>query len=256
MGALIVASDVVREYHESATSSVRACAGISLEVDDGELVAIVGPSGSGKSTFLHLLGSVDDVDSGTITVCGEDITAMSQREKAEFRRDHTGFVFQSFYLVPTLTAIENVALSGIVANRRRKDWAEDARLLLAELGLADLAERYPRDMSGGQQQRVAVARALFATPDVLLADEPTGNLDQHAANDVMGMLRDAVDSRRARCGVVVTHSDRAAAFADRVVVLVDGEVRGQYCLPARQPDTDEEVARVELLRAWLATTGL
>lgn len=256
MTALIDAADVVREYRESDASTVRACDGISLEVGEGELVAVIGPSGSGKSTFLHLLGSVDQVDSGSITVCGQDITAMDERRKAGFRRAHVGFVFQSFYLVPTLTAIENVALSGIVANRRRRAWEGDAYGLLAELGLESLAERYPRDMSGGQQQRVAVARALFATPDVLLADEPTGNLDQNSANEVMGMLRAAVDARRARCAVVVTHSDRAAAVADRVVGLVDGQVRGQYRLPATSPDSVGEVARVELLRSWMATTGL
>ena len=195
--------------------------GVSLDVESGEFVAITGPSGSGKSTLLGLIAGLDQPTAGTVTVDGVEVTRLSEDELARFRRDRIGYVFQSYHLIPTLTALENVAVPLELAGRA--DALATARTLLAEVGLAERAHHYPAQLSGGEQQRVALARAVALRPALLLADEPTGNLDSTtgaAIIDVMLRLR----RERASTLVLVTHDPAVATHADRIVALRDGRV--------------------------------
>lgn len=194
---------------------------IDVDVDGGEFVAVVGASGSGKSTLLHLIGGLDRPSSGSVSVAGTSLESLSESRLARFRRETIGFVFQAFQLVPELSAWENVLLPVRLAHdlgpgRRR------AEELFDRLGIAPLAHRLPIDLAGGEQQRVAIARALVMRPLLVLADEPTGNLDSAAGLDVLSLLRAAVTPRRAV--LMVTHDDRHAAKADRVVRLADGRI--------------------------------
>jgi putative ABC transport system ATP-binding protein len=208
---------------------VHALRGVSLEVPTGQFTAVMGPSGSGKSTLMHLLAGLDAPDAGSVHIAGRDITRMSDRELTKLRRTHIGFVFQSFNLLPTLTAEENVTLPLSIAGRKPDRAALDA--LLERMGLAERRGHRPAQLSGGQQQRVAVARALIAQPTVLFADEPTGNLDSTAGAGVLRLLRDAVDLD-GQTTVMVTHDPRAAATADRVLFLADGRVVADLDQPA------------------------
>ena len=195
--------------------------GVSLDVEAGEFVAITGPSGSGKSTLLGLIAGLDQPTAGSVTVDGVEVTRLSEDELARFRRDRIGYVFQSYHLIPTLTALENVAVPLELAGRA--DALATARTLLAEVGLAERAHHYPAQLSGGEQQRVALARAVALRPALLLADEPTGNLDSTtgaAIIDVMLRLR----RERASTLVLVTHDPAVATHADRIVALRDGRV--------------------------------
>jgi putative ABC transport system ATP-binding protein len=216
----VSAGALARTYGEG-DSAVPALRGVSLEVPAGQFTAVMGPSGSGKSTLMHLLAGLDTPDAGSVRIAGEDITRMSDRELTRLRRRHIGFVFQSFNLLPTLTAEENVTLPLSIAGRRPDRATLDA--LLERMGLAERRGHKPAQLSGGQQQRVAVARALITRPTVLFADEPTGNLDSAAGAAVLGLLRDAVDAD-GQTTVMVTHDPRAAATADRVLFLADGRV--------------------------------
>ena len=194
---------------------------VSLAVPAGQFLAIAGPSGSGKSTLLGLLAGLDQPTAGRVEVAGVDITALDEDDLARFRRDHVGYVFQSYHLIPTLTASENVAVPLELAGRR--DAAERAQALLAEVGLAERAHHYPVQLSGGEQQRVAVARAIALAPPLLLADEPTGNLDSATGKQIIDLLV-GVNRRRGCTLVLVTHDPALAAHADRVVTLRDGRV--------------------------------
>jgi putative ABC transport system ATP-binding protein len=216
----VAASALTRTYG-AGESAVHALRGVSLTVPAGQFTAIMGPSGSGKSTLMHLLAGLDTPDSGSVHVAGEDITRMSDRQLTRLRRRHIGFVFQSFNLLPTLTAEENVVLPLVIAGRKPEAAAVDA--LLERMGLLERRDHRPRELSGGQQQRVAVARALIGRPTVLFADEPTGNLDSRAGAEVLQLLREAVD-RDGQTTIMVTHDARAAAIADRVLSLADGRV--------------------------------
>jgi putative ABC transport system ATP-binding protein len=216
----IAASALTRTYG-AGESAVHALRGVSLSVPAGQFTAIMGPSGSGKSTLMHLLAGLDAPDSGSVLVAGEDITRMSDRQLTKLRRRHIGFVFQSFNLLPTLTAEENVVLPLVIAGRKPEAAAIDA--LLDRMDLLERRDHRPRELSGGQQQRVAVARALIGRPTVLFADEPTGNLDSRAGAEVLRLLREAVD-RDGQTTIMVTHDARAAAIADRVLTLADGRV--------------------------------
>ncbi len=211
--------DAVR-VHGSGATAVHALRGISLTVQPGELVAVMGPSGSGKSTLLHLAGGLDTPTSGTVRVEGTDLGTLSRAQVATLRRRSVGYVFQDFNLIPALTAAENVALprelDGVPARRARTE----ALRSLAEVGLTDLADRFPDDMSGGQQQRVAIARALVGDRRLVLADEPTGALDSETGEQVLQLLRARVDAGAA--GVLVTHEARHAGWADRIVFVRDG----------------------------------
>ena len=200
---------------------MHALRGVSIEVPQGQFTAVMGPSGSGKSTLMHLLAGLDTPDAGAVHIAGEDITRMSDRDLTRLRRTHIGFVFQSFNLLPTLSAEENVLLPLAIAGRKPRRDVVDA--LMEKMGLAERRDHKPAQLSGGQQQRVAVARALIGSPTVLFADEPTGNLDSAAGAGVLELLRAAVDED-GQTTVMVTHDARAAATADRVLFLADGRV--------------------------------
>jgi putative ABC transport system ATP-binding protein len=215
------AHGIVREFGTDQVR-VQALRGVDLEVADGEFVAIMGPSGSGKSTLLHILGGLDRPTAGTVLLNGERYDDLPDRPLTRLRGEVFGFVFQFFNLLPTLTAAENVVLPALVAGERPSDYADRVDELLDLVGLADRAEHRPSEMSGGEQQRVAIARALLRHPRVLLADEPTGNLDSASGLVVLQLLRRLVDD--GQTVVMVTHDAGAAALADRVVFVRDGQI--------------------------------
>jgi putative ABC transport system ATP-binding protein len=220
--AVVTATDVTRRYGEGATA-VDALRGVSLEVEPGALVAVMGPSGSGKSTLMHILAGLDQPTSGTTTIGGAEISKLGDNELTKLRREHIGFVFQFFNLLPMLTAEENVLLPLTIAGEKPdRAWIEE---LLKTTGLDDRRDHRPAELSGGQQQRVAIARALVSRPTVVFADEPTGNLDSKTSEEILELLRHAVDEQRQTI-VMVTHDPRAASMADRILFLADGLVVG------------------------------
>ncbi|MFF4420255.1 ABC transporter ATP-binding protein [Streptomyces sp. NPDC001549] len=208
--------------HGSGATEVHALRGIDLSVFPGELVAVMGPSGSGKSTLLTLAGGLDTPSSGRVIVEGTDITAASRKQLAALRRRSIGYVFQDYNLIPALTAAENVALPRELDGTSARKARASALAALEEMGLGQLADRFPDEMSGGQQQRVAIARALVGDRRLVLADEPTGALDSETGESVLALLRARCDAGAA--GILVTHEPRFAAWADRVVFLRDGSV--------------------------------
>jgi ABC-type lipoprotein export system ATPase subunit len=218
--SVVTAHGLVKTYGRGRAAR-RVLDGAGLEVRAGELVAVVGRSGSGKSTLLHLLGGLDRPEAGTITVAGERVDGRRERELTRLRRKQIGFVFQFFHLVPELTGEENVLLPARLPGMRNGAVGR-GRELIARLGLEDAAKRLPHELSGGEQQRLAVARALVHDPAVVLADEPTGNLDAEAGAIVLSLLRAASDAGRAV--VLVTHDEAATAQADRVLHLEDGRL--------------------------------
>ncbi len=203
--------------------TVHALRGVDLDIYTGEMVSIVGPSGSGKSTLLGLIGGLDSPTHGTIEIDGVDITRMNEDQLTEIRNEKIGFIFQFFNLIPTLTALENVALPVQFARHRHFNADRRAKELLTTLGLADRMHHRPAELSGGQQQRVAIARALANNPPLLLADEPTGNLDTESGTMVLETLKQ-IQRESGTTVVIVTHDPDLAAFADRIVTLVDGEI--------------------------------
>jgi ABC-type lipoprotein export system ATPase subunit len=220
-GMGIVAADGVVKTYGEGRAARRVLDGADLVVGAGEIVAIVGRSGSGKSTLLHLIGGLDRPDAGTITVAGERVTGASEKELSALRRRRIGFVFQFFHLLPELSGEANVLLAGRVRGAR-PDATERGRDLVDRLGLREVADALPSRLSGGEQQRFAIARALVNDPAVLLADEPTGNLDVQAGAEVLRLLRSGAEEGRAV--VLVTHETAAAAIADRVLTLRDGRL--------------------------------
>jgi putative ABC transport system ATP-binding protein len=220
LGAVVVADDVTRRYGEGDTA-VDALKGVSLEVGQGKLTAVMGPSGSGKSTLMHILAGLDKPTSGTVQIDGTEITSLKDSDLTKLRRRHIGFVFQFFNLLPMLTAEENITLPLSIAGE--KPDAEWLGGLVAKVGLADRLHHRPSELSGGQQQRVAIARALVSRPTVLFADEPTGNLDSATGSEILTLMRDSVDSY-GQTTVMVTHEARAAAIADRILFLADGRI--------------------------------
>jgi putative ABC transport system ATP-binding protein len=218
----VLALVAVTRVHGEGPTAVHALRGVSMDVRAGELVAVMGPSGSGKSTLLHLAGGLDSPTSGDVIIEGVPLSSLSRRGLAELRRRSVGYVFQDFNLIPALTAAENVALPRELDGIRARQARSDALQALAEVGLEELADRFPDDMSGGQQQRVAIARALVGDRRLVLADEPTGALDSETGEAVLRLLRTRVDEGAA--GVLVTHEARHAAWADRVVFLRDGRM--------------------------------
>jgi ABC-type lipoprotein export system ATPase subunit len=217
---IVAAEGVVKTYGEGRAAR-RVLDGVDLEVRAGEIVAILGRSGSGKSTLLHLIGGLDRADAGTITVAGEPVTGAGEKELSSLRRRRIGFVFQFFHLLPELSGEANVLLAGRVRGAR-PDAAERGRELVDRLGLREVADSLPSRLSGGEQQRFAIARALVNDPAVLLADEPTGNLDVQAGAEVLRLLRAGAEEGRAV--VLVTHEAAASAIADRVLTLRDGRL--------------------------------
>ncbi|MGV1049983.1 MAG: ABC transporter ATP-binding protein [Solirubrobacterales bacterium] len=222
-GPLLEASHLERSFGSGATA-VRALRDVDLAVAAGEMVAIMGPSGSGKSTLLHILGALDRPDAGSVAIAGRRYDDLSDRELTRLRGDVFGFVFQFFNLLPTLTAAENVLVPALVNGERPARYAARVDELMALVGLGDRAAHIPTELSGGEQQRVAIARALLREPKVVLADEPTGNLDSASGGAVMALLRKVVDD--GQTVVMVTHDPGAAALADRVVFLRDGAIVG------------------------------
>jgi putative ABC transport system ATP-binding protein len=215
---VVSAEDVTRRYGEGDTA-VDALRGVSLTVQPGELVAVMGPSGSGKSTLMHILAALDKPTSGRVEIAGEDVGALSDTEVTMLRRRHIGFVFQFYNLLPMLTAEENVLLPLSIAGE--KPDKEFYNGLLTRVGLKDRRTHRPAELSGGQQQRVAIARALVSRPTIVLADEPTGNLDSATGQEILELLRAATEEY-GQTTVMVTHDAGAAAIADRILFLADG----------------------------------
>jgi putative ABC transport system ATP-binding protein len=232
MTYVLEARNLAKTY-DTGGAQVLALRGVDLAIERGEFVAIMGPSGCGKSTLLNLLAGLDRPTAGEVRLDGERIDRLSETELARVRRRKIGFVFQFFNLVPTLSAVENVELPLLLVGRRRKDARRSAGELLTELGIGDKRGAAPIQLSGGQQQRVALARALANTPDIVLGDEPTGNLDSASAREVLALLRAARD--RGQTLLIVTHDARVAAAADRVVALRDGLVADDTELQAARP---------------------
>lgn len=230
---IIELRDARRTYGEGA-SCVQALKGITLGIEAGSLTAIVGPSGSGKSTLLNLLGALDQPSSGQVLVAGHDLSKLDDNARTRLRRDRIGFVFQFFNLLPTLTAKENVLLPAKLAGKRGKELEARAEELLTRVGLGSRMGHRPDQMSGGEMQRVAISRALIMDPPVLLADEPTGNLDSKTGREVMRLLRGAVDNRRTV--ILVTHDPRIARIADRVLTIQDGLLAGDELLSPSSVD--------------------
>jgi putative ABC transport system ATP-binding protein len=219
-GAVVRATGLARRYGEGE-AAVDALRGVSLEVQPGELVAVMGPSGSGKSTLMHLLAALDKPTSGRVEIAGRDVGALSDAQVTRLRRDHIGFVFQFFNLLPMLSAEDNVKLPlSIAGEKPDRPFFED---LLKRVGLADRRTHRPAELSGGQQQRVAIARALVSRPSVVFADEPTGNLDSKTGQEILELLR-ASTTDLGQTMVMVTHDANAAEIADRVLFLADGLV--------------------------------
>jgi putative ABC transport system ATP-binding protein len=215
------AVDVWKVYGKTEATRVEALAGVTVEFDRGGFTAIMGPSGSGKSTLLHCLAGLDRVSAGEVFLGDVAVSGLSEKELTLLRRDRIGFVFQSYNLLPTLDALENITLPMALA-RRNPDpaWLDE---VVATVGLGDRLKHRPSELSGGQQQRVAVGRALASRPDIVFADEPTGNLDSRSGNEILGFMRDAV-SELGQTIVMVTHDPVAASYADSVVFLADGVI--------------------------------
>ena len=215
----------------SGDTQVHALREVSVTFDRGEFTAIMGPSGSGKSTLMHCLAGLDTATSGTVTIGDTDLTDLDDKQMTALRRDRIGFVFQSFNLVPTLTALENITLPLDIAGRAAdQEWLDT---VVDRLGLRDRLAHRPSELSGGQQQRVACARALAGRPDIVFGDEPTGNLDSRSSGEVLSILRAAADEF-GQTVVIVTHDPRAAAYADRVVFLADGAAIDELANPTAE----------------------
>jgi putative ABC transport system ATP-binding protein len=219
-GNVVSATEVTRRYGEGE-AAVDALRGVSLEVKTGELVAVMGPSGSGKSTLMHLLAALDKPTGGTVTIAGQDVGTMSDSDVTKLRREHIGFVFQFFNLLPMLNAEENIRLPLSIAGE--KPDPEFFENLLKRVGLTDRRTHRPAELSGGQQQRVAIARALVSQPTVVFADEPTGNLDSKTGGEILELLRASAEELN-QTMVMVTHDANAATIADRVLFLADGVI--------------------------------
>lgn len=232
----------LRKQYKLGEHTVDALAGVDFAVEKGEFVAIMGPSGSGKSTLLHLLGGLDKPSDGEVTLAGRSLSILSDKEATLVRRHNVGFVFQFFNLLPTLTAEENVALPLIIDGQSLRKHRSHIDSMLELVGLADRARHRPDQLSGGEQQRVSIARALVTSPAIVLADEPTGNLDSKTGMAIMNLLRRSRDEL-GQTIVVVTHDPRAAAYADRVVFLGDGQVVGTITYDGTQ-EMDHRLRRI------------
>ena len=219
-GAVVEAREITRVYGEGETA-VHALNGCSVAVDRGALTAVMGPSGSGKSTMMHILAGLDRPTEGNVSIEGIDITTLNDNELTKLRREHIGFIFQFFNLLPMLTAEENIRLPlELAGGKIDKEWVDE---VIKRTGLDDRRTHRPSELSGGQQQRVAIARALVSQPTVVFADEPTGNLDSASSAEILELLRSSVDAY-GQTTLMVTHDARAATIADRVLFLADGRI--------------------------------
>ena len=224
----------VTKHYPQGRRIVKALNGVSLKIEAGEFVSIMGPSGSGKSTLMHLLGALDTPTSGEVFFQNRPLHQMTDKELAALRRTRIGFVFQFFNLLPTLSAVENVALPLLLGGQSRGSALKPAYLGLERVGLLDRAEHFPDELSGGEMQRVAIARALVIEPEAVLCDEPTGNLDSHNSAEILKLLRSLPEPGK-RSVVMVTHDAQAAAFGERVIHIRDGLV-----------DTEESVSNIQI----------
>ncbi|QIG44460.1 ABC transporter ATP-binding protein [Nocardioides anomalus] len=248
-GARVAArvANLTKTYGEGETRVV-ALDDVTLDLMAGEFTAVMGPSGSGKSTLMHCLAALDTADSGSVMIGDQELTVLKDKALTRLRRDAIGFVFQSYNLVPTLTARENILLPMSIAGRKPdREWYDN---VIATVGLADRLDHKPNELSGGQQQRVAVARALVSRPTVVFADEPTGNLDSASGAEVLQLLRRSVDEH-GQTVVIVTHDPVAAAYTDRVLFLADGRVVDEL----RAPDRDQVLETMARLAEPTPTPG-
>jgi putative ABC transport system ATP-binding protein len=228
------------KVYGSGSTEVRALDDVTASFEKGRFTSIMGPSGSGKSTMMHCLAGLDDLTSGEVWLGTMELSRMSEKQRTTMRREHIGFVFQTFNLVPTLTARENIELPQLLAGRRsEKAWFDE---VVTRFGLGDRLGHRPSQLSGGQQQRVAIARALVAKPQIILADEPTGNLDSRSGIEVLTILREVVDLL-GQTVVMVTHDPNAASFSDRVIFLADG----RFVHDMDAPDVDRILDRMKEL---------
>ena len=212
MSQVVIETKGLSRVYKRDQFEVTALKDASIEVNKGDFIALMGPSGSGKSTLLYLIAAMERPSAGKIEVLGQDLRALSDKQVAQWRNVHIGFIFQSFNLIPVLTALENVELPLLLTNLNRKERLEHATTALKLVGLGDRLDHLPKQLSGGQEQRVAIARALVTDPDLILADEPTGNLDSQSANDVLKML-ETLNKEHGKTVVMVTHDPHAASFA-------------------------------------------
>lgn len=220
---LLAARDLWKSY-TLGRNSIEVLRGVSIAVQRGDFLALRGASGAGKSTLLHLLGGLDSPNKGEIVVQGRDLAKISGAELSRFRNLHVGFIFQAYYLLPEFDALENVCLPGKMGRRDFEEVEKRGRELLARVGLEKRLDHRPYELSGGEQQRVAIARALINNPELILADEPTGNLDSHTGDEIMNLLCDLREERSATL-LIATHDDRVAARAPKVLALADGQVQ-------------------------------
>ena len=239
----VVRLQSVRKLYGDARSGVEALRGVTIGFPRGSFTAVMGPSGSGKSTFLHCAAGLDKPTSGSVALDGNEITGLKETALTRLRREHVGFIFQSFNLLPALNVVQNITLPLRLAGKRadRKVVAD----VIARVGLTDRRKHLPAELSGGQQQRVAIARALVTRPAVIFADEPTGALDTRTARDVLDLLRGSVRAH-GQTVVMVTHDPMAASYADRVVFLADGQLVGEL----HNPTADAVAERMTHLGAW------
>jgi putative ABC transport system ATP-binding protein len=243
--AVLEALSVHKQYR-MGEQSVDALKSVDFMVREGEFVAIMGPSGSGKSTLLHLLGGLDKPSDGEVILAGKKLSVLSDRQITLVRRHAIGFVFQFFNLLPTLTAEENILLPLVIDGKKQRDYRERLDTLLKMVGLADRRKHKPDQLSGGEQQRVAIARALITQPAILLADEPTGNLDSRTGTAIMELLLRSCKEMN-QSTIVVTHDPRAASYADRIVLLRDGLIVLEHCFSPDEPQTQRLRQVMDLL---------
>ena len=221
--AIVEATELTKRYHTAGTQPVDVFTGLSLSIDAGELVALTGPSGSGKSTLLHLLGTLDRATSGVIRLAGNDVQQMSDKELSDFRNKSIGFIFQFHHLLPEFTAIENVAMPALIAGKTLKEVTPKAKQLLEEVGLSHRGDHRPAALSGGESQRVAVARAFIMEPALILADEPTGNLDQKNSDALFDLIL-GLSRQHSQTFLMATHNLELASRADRTLHLEFGKL--------------------------------
>lgn len=225
MSTVVSMRQITKVYHSGSKQrivEVHALCGLDLDINQGEYLAIMGPSGSGKSTLMHIIGLLDSLTEGSYSLSGVEVSAMSEEELAQVRNRRIGFIFQAFFLLPRLTALHNVALPLIYRGLPNAERLQRAREALVSVGLEDRMQHYPNELSGGQKQRVAIARALVQEPDLLLADEPTGNLDSSATREILDLFD--VLHNEGKTIIVVTHEADVGARADRIVRVLDGRV--------------------------------
>jgi putative ABC transport system ATP-binding protein len=253
---ILAARDLVKEYRTNGTAT-RALDAVSIDVFEGGFVSVMGPSGSGKSTLLHLLGGLDAPTSGEIYLGGKPLSGLADKDVTLARRGSVGFVFQFFNLVPVLTVAENIALPKVIAGMKPDGYKARLDAVIEQVGLGDCANKLPSQISGGQQQRTAIARAIFPQPQVVLADEPTGNLDTKTGQQILQLLKE-LQTDAGQTIVIVTHDPRAAAYGDEVIYLEDGQIRSTIELTKRRAasnGTKGGEARAQAVLAWLQELG-